>query len=754
MRRSVTPTLSPEEQSPELPVPTTSELEFPLCSDEAFDLDNLQLQFEQQMQDKSQQIRFSDANVPNKAEDLLQQARGDRITHSEQDSQIDVLSPAHVKRLQAHRDRWSSKIDLPLLSSPPKGDQNAGFPLVSEKSPTSGPAAVEMREMSDLALENVFYEMEGSDPDTAILAVPSKHDEWLASVLDVDFLDHERHFLGIYADEPLDEGIMELASTAAHETKRLLKHETITEPERQLKTAVPELARVVVKPSWYDDKEDFLCHHLSDVRLMPDTAEDQQKQRQMQWSPFPAHLLQPGIEDSIVDDCSLSKVLEMPKKITQSNQMLYRHSRLRVLDTEDDSVEEIEEDPELARVNFGMLAPIKVVEAEEEPELDLRRDPIASIPTKRPFVEDNWLDQTGSLAPSSPSRFGNCPPRNALDSFLDLRGLKFRRANPFPLTRDDELKEDPIRLTQSDVELAFATLTDRVSVTSETKSQVQVPSTPIPPTAMEKIKSEPSLEALGWRRYVVVETAMLQQYLDMVKYLETVGSDQLHLIYRDMAVPQKQGSPMYMPDMILGPGVCLMLTTAQALSQRSLPGQGAGQNIVYTRISALSQDFERVLVLVSCSSLDFAGKEAQKRAIVSFEQKCADTAVAYGSVINPMWVDPDSILENINSWTWKLIRQYAYPADTLNWANVRLNDEQSSEETLLVTLGMNPMAAQIALLTCQGYWSTKESSRPGDRAGLHRLLQMYPKEISEMLNGALGTRMVERLIKALDAFRC
>jgi hypothetical protein len=739
----------PEESSSELPKLTTSELDSPLRSDEAVDSDTLQLQIERQMKDESQQILSDNLDFVT-VQEMLQQARKDTFVVPEQDLRLDSISPAHAQRLQARRDRWTLQEDMPLQSSPVKRDYNPQSSVISSIVSQAESLTANTPEVSQFSPENTACQSRPRQLGPEALSSLPEHGTWLNSVLDLASLEEEEDPLG---DTDLDQEIMGLTSTATQDTEDLIENETIRQPEGHLKVAVPELTRILVGPPWRQDKLDFLCHCLSYVKLTPDTTEDQQRQREMQWSPFPACLMQPGIEDSIIDTGNLSKMLELPKKITRSNQMLYRRPRLFLQDTEDNSDEEIEVDYELTRTVSEMMAPVKVVEAAGE----LEPDPSVSIPAKRPFVEDNWLGKMGSLASTSLSSFSACSPRNALDSFLDLRGSKFRKVNPVKRTRLNELKEDPIQLTQSEVDFAFDDQVDKMPVKLEIKARVQVASTPIPSAANMDIKTERSPPSLRWHRSVVIETALLQQYLDLVKYLERMGGNQLIIIYRDMAVRQRQGSPLYTPDMILSPDICLMFTTAQALSQKSLPGQGDGHNISHGRISALTQEYDRVLVLISCSSLDFAGHQAQKRAMVSFEQVCADIAVASRSVVNPIWADPDSAVEDFDSWTWVLICQYAYPATNFDrtsrsQARMRLSDEQSSEETLLATLGVNPMAAQVALLVCQTSHFAREN-KSGERAGLNRLLQMHIGEINEMLGEALSPRTLERLNVALETLR-
>lgn len=517
-----------------------------------------------------------------------------------------------------------------------------------------------------------------------------------------------------------------------------------------LKVPVLQLEQMIVNPPWTGDCNEYLNWKPEDAPLIATSPAGQQRAKDFNWQPIPPSYANVGVEDNIHDDGKAQRWVEPPKFIVESKQILCKKPGLRLLDTEDESDGDMEEDDELVK--------------------DTSKAVISSVPTKR---SEDWMEplllavkkscmrpghdsQRMSNGGSDPQLVVGCfSASNALDSFLDLRGGKFKRTS-VTQTSVEELTADPIELTQVDDNNDFKTQ----SVSVKEASRVQVPSTP---TELECNGSEDNAaqtSELKWPRTVVIETAILQKHCALVSFLEKSGGDQLNVIYREMGQQIHVDNISTSPDMIINPRAALIISNFQALGQKNLPGKGSGtgHSMIQSRILKLCENYDQLYILITTSWSKERMFPAQIDMMTAFAGFCGSLCRSPGSSVVPIFLKSDtgprSSDETLNNWIWKLVCRHAFPEtrpspNSLQAPNLpRLINDETLWENFLRTVGLNPMAAQIVL---EALKKEKGPSISRDQSwGLRRYVQLEAHQRGALFGGILGSRKTGQINSVLD----
>jgi hypothetical protein len=378
------------------------------------------------------------------------------------------------------------------------------------------------------------------------------------------------------------------------------------------------------------------------------------------------------------------------------------------------------------------------------------RNPFASNPRNSVDVKTDGQMKTETIeVPTMVST------SDALGLFLDLRGLRFKRASQPQPDSTVELMDNPIEPTQSQRVVDPAIDTARVKLDeAAAKQKLRLTSTPMQQAPQLINKNELSVSKLDWMRTIVVETAILRRHGTLINFLETAGGDQLNIVYREMTRRGPGTSTCTGPDMILNAKTGLIITTVQALNQHHLPGQGSSEyGVVQGRVSRLTGEYDGVFVLVMApdSQLHEPGNCAS-----AFASFCASLSGHGDKSVTPVWVisggQPRAIEEALNQWTWKLICRFSFPqvdpnlSSKPNIDNIVLVNDEAVWEDVLRRGGLNPMAAQIVIGALQ-------VGRDDGSLALRKLVSIPVDQREELFLEALGPGAVERLNVVLQQFR-
>lgn len=559
------------------------------------------------------------------------------------------------------------------------------------------------------------------------------------------------------SDDDIDIELVRLAEQANEKLACRLKQETMSLPEACTKLTVPALEFSLESPATHVSRLDFIARHLGSLPSKEQDSAELYDGVELEAAAIPPHYRNLNRNEKL-EECGKLQLLHEaaipPQGITRSEQMLWKQPGLRILDESDGSDNELEEDASLAALICKPATPkIPLKRFSQEGCSDV------SSPTKKLLRtrQDERAGRLGTKCHSStlPNRFS---ASSALETFLDLRGSKFKEIKR-PLQESmNEIQDDPIEATRLEEDFgdgpAAASTPGGLGEFSdqEDSARILVPSTPILPS-----------RPLEWRRTVVVDMAMLQTCRPVLNYLERQGSNQLTMIYRELSSIQARGGKQRFagPDMILNPRDGLVFTNLQTLHQKGLPGQGghASQGMVHSRIMHLLQDYDHVFVLVTITCAQGRVLQTLAETITQFTGLCSSLSSGHSGNVTPVWVLSQRSLQDddpaLNSMTWQLIARHAFPTSlprrgsTIGPEAATLIHDETLWELFLKKAGMNAMAAQVVLSMLH---RSKFSTEDGDQSwGLRRLVQMKAEERLDRFSGVLGRRITERMNTTLDS---
>ncbi|EXJ92330.1 hypothetical protein A1O3_00880 [Capronia epimyces CBS 606.96] len=567
------------------------------------------------------------------------------------------------------------------------------------------------------------------------------------------------------SDDDINTEFLKMAEQAYEEMENRLKSETSSLSDVCTKIPVPNLDFTLGRSVDHSYQSDFVALQLHLALQSSPVLADMENDTELEPLAVPPHYMSVNLDEKIEACGTLHELTKPPEGIIRSEQMLWKPPGLRILDENEDSDEEMEED-------VGLAATISMPST---PQLPQKRPGYGecstfSIPAKkqrgtkqegRASLLAAKCDSSTLLNPFSAS--------SALATFLDLRGSKFKTVKRVCQLSVDEVLDDPIEATQlekNDPESAPATASvSRLIVEcndQEEPPRILVPATPVLATCPAPNSGLAPPSALEWCRTVVVDMALLQTCRRLLDYLEKQGSGQLTMIYRDLTSPQGHSGtiPSIGPDMILNPRSGLIFTNLQALNQKSLPGQGDSTDLgmVQVKILRLLQDYDQLFVLVTVLGAREGFLQTTSDAIRQFTGFCSSLSTRNDQCVTPVWIlsqlPSQTDDSELSSMSWRLIARHAFPTtlpkgdSTGNLETVCLIHDETLWELFLRKAGMNAMAAQVVLGML--HRSNAPMSEAPQSWGLRRLVQMRAEERIDMFSEILGRRMTERMNTMLE----
>lgn len=777
-----TPILIAKDPSPEPVVSPSSEFEFEMCSEENNILDDLLEHVEHEMQcggdilsesnnfSLGPQNRISNTTCPAPGTEVKGDPQrrcinplevGHSLTehqsknkmmletsHEEIQVAQDVTTPSKSNSLDRRR-LDSLRLEVPIMPF------TVDFEESSRSFLCSNGTQLEVQDENAHITAPIVCEISSSFSKSRISTAPEEYVEELRqqqrnlqSPLDESL--HEPDVISEpdLFDEELDPDLMSFVDAAVHVVDEASKRGNISMSKTCLKVKVPKLAPVKSMDSFsLPSKDDMIVKSLQELNLgVAWSTKGLEREKTMNWVPFKPHLTKLNLEETIEEDGGkYLKLISPPADIVQSSQLLFKEPGLRFLDTDEYSEDELEENQNLANL---ISKPVEPKIPQKRPMID---DLLANLPLKRASQStENEASETeistGQLKAPYSGGFSAC---NALETFLDLRGKKFKRmASPSKRLSAVEIADDPIQTQTQDNRVAKL-------------STIQVPATPVKNSTHELREPRvPELKPLSWRRSIMAETTMLKTHQSLFAFLERRGSGKLDIIYREMSSDHRNSSTRTgNPEIILNPTTCLIFTNLQALTQKNLPGQNSAPsaNSVRIRVQMLAQEYDNVFIIATIPRMVGGFPQSHMGTISAFTGYCASfklatvTAVWASVTNNPIKTD-----EAIHAWTWSLISQRGFPTNQGDLGNrvepghVTLIHEETSWEHFLRKAGMNPMAAQVVLGMLHKN-NTAQAEYAEETWGLSRFVCMPADERISMFEAVVGKRAIERINAVLDS---
>ncbi|EXJ94072.1 hypothetical protein A1O1_02465 [Capronia coronata CBS 617.96] len=587
----------------------------------------------------------------------------------------------------------------------------------------------------------------------------------ISSLSQVSGCRSEDEEFGLELDDDIDIEDLIFAERANEEMECRLKQEMISLPEACIRVPVPQLDMTLDRAPDHVSRPDIIASHLDSVRFASADLISLEENTTLEPCAVPCHHLGSDLNEKIEGSGTLLETVKAPQDIIRSEQMLWKQPGLRILDETEDSDDEIEEDADLVSIIAQSPKPYT---PQKRPGSD--EPSIFPSPMKKVLVSNDSATNT-PIVKSKPSNLTSFfSASSALDTFLDLRGSKFRAVKqPCPLGMD-ELPNDPIEATQlqeeSDSRAAPSTTPGPACSEDddgyEGAARILVPATPVS-AILQASKTELSpIKSLEWRRTVVVDMAMLRTHGPLLSYLERQGAEQLTLIYRDLNPTQARDTrgPIGGPDIILNPRGGLIFSSLQALNQKSLPGQDGStkQSLVQSRIVGLLSEYDHVFVLISGLNAHGSFLQTTADTIARFTGFCSSLTSGKSQRVTPLWVqsEPGSHSQNptLHRMIWQLISGHGFPTSPPNEGSiggqntVTLIHDETLWELFLRKAGLNAMAAQVVLRTL--HRPNSDESRADKGWGLRRLVQMKAEERIGMFSEILGESMTKRMNAMID----
>lgn len=444
-------------------------------------------------------------------------------------------------------------------------------------------------------------------------------------------------------------------------------------------------------------------------------------------------LYKPLIDDSIQPPPQFNEWISQPAFAIRSEDLLWRLEVLRVLTFDEETYED-----------------------ERNVDSSLRDQEVdgISLARKRPALQD----ASESFYNRQPRQLTASQPELGTSHFGSLAGfMHARKAYKRP-------RLDPVATTVKATERLGASAVHA----DESMCDVQVPATPTETTPIDfSALSTPQTQKITSSRTIIVSSRLLKSHRQLTQNLETRPDPPLVIIYRDFEI---NNNPDATPDIIITPTIAAILTSLQATTQRSLPGQGSTRSQVFDRMHHLSRAYEKLFVLITLPAMDSSPLQSPATCaqISTLYALCASFS-QQDSLVQPIIIpSPPSIKPilplaagskftdpPLYQWTHAMICKHALDPTSAPNLNLNLLAEETLWELFLCKAGLNPFAAQVVLGRLKKPQETavpqKQEKEKTDCWGLRAFVQMGRGERLRMFADVVGRDQIERVSDVLDA---
>lgn len=488
-------------------------------------------------------------------------------------------------------------------------------------------------------------------------------------------------------------------------------------------------------------------------------------ERQLQWTPFPAALARVETQEYISGAESLQSFIEMPECI-DSDSLVWKPDGLRCLNSLNDSDEE-----ELSVGEFPESTAMETLIRKRKLEIQQRGTAASNSDDQRRSSGDacaevgqvmkrhrrkHTLDQEEALLKTNDADTeGTLLGSQPLEQFLGLRK---------GLAADASDAKVKLKILSNKPETQAKLEGNLRGDTGKADQYPPVRTTAGNPTGdMQSITPEPELTVPTNLSSFVVSTRFLQDR-KLAREIETLYPTAA-LIERDFSLYMEsnpRSAKAEEPevhlvcrinseaDLILSPSTGLVITTFQKIMQQALPGKKA-DSVIRERIVRASPRYERLIILVTGSSLSKAGDDFQATNRLSQE----DCEALVGFIAFCTGVQEENQVYLVSSHTevlakWIVSFMVRYRVDDLD---MNLLQEETLWELFLRRAGLNAFAAQV-ICTALKKASQSQDSRD-DLAtdhGLKAFLKMSVEERLAKFEHVFGGRnLLLRVSDVVDA---
>lgn len=479
-------------------------------------------------------------------------------------------------------------------------------------------------------------------------------------------------------------------------------------------------------------------HHLSGVSKI---------ENKLQWSPFPLHLGQVALQETIHEDGYLANIMAdmSMENVVTSDVLVWKREGLRVLD------ELLDDEEELESAYFD--------DSSRNRDLDtlvhtMGKDlDIVTNPVERSFAGQAELDQFRNT-----SCLNSYSQQNATDASVDEQissGTLFSASNAvanFMRRRG----ANTIAVPSKDMSLAETSRPGPEHRSRELQTSAEFAS----PKSQYNHPLVPALPASVPQTTVIISSKLLASQRGLIRKLEEIYPN-LEYVERDFNSGPASAPSSPEADLIVSPSTGIILTTLQRIRQKPLPGHERSFYGIKDRILDVNVLYSRLLVLVA-DSIGVALSD-NDFAVLS---DLIGYAASLDSDVQVLYVPGDD--RSLACWIAYCVSTYHFemsvlqkPYDTIPPTIV---PEAKSWDLWLYRTGLNVFAAQVVLSELRGSVAHSNSDPIGglgsrhlehgadrDDAALRDFVIMTPNERIRRFETLVGGRKVlERVNQALE----
>lgn len=458
----------------------------------------------------------------------------------------------------------------------------------------------------------------------------------------------------------------------------------------------------------------------------------------LKWNPFSSDLGRVVLDESpFANDLTWQNLLKTAEDndIADTSILTWKPPGLKILKEEDDEEIELASFSSTGPQDIRVLAKRRRVDfetgnnASAAPDTLLEAVQLKSNNAKLPF--DKRTPESKEFGLLMGDIFS---AENALDSFLELRGMKKAKLTSSPhFPKSNE--EHHIRGQRAVPENRNDTVERRTETHGQGMAADLLPC--------------PEFMHLGAPITVIISSTLLKNRA-LVKHIEA-HLPGIILIERDFTAHNRiawipnsvSRSPISSSldseaDIIVSPTTGIILTTLQKVKQKSLPGQKSKPPI-RARLERASRRYEKILVLVSASGVDECMSDLNENDCNAFGEFVGFTSGLDTTILVSFVGGGDKTL---SKWLANSIIQHA-------GANSNLLEEETHWELFLRRAGMNTFAAQYISAAAR-----TQNPQRGDQVGQYGMANfvlMGRQQRIDSFGEICGSRLLERVSDCLDA---
>jgi hypothetical protein len=555
----------------------------------------------------------------------------------------------------------------------------------------------------------------------------------------------------------LSDDLMETLHESAVLASRNADQERLEATDAIARVTVPIMDFTLPEPGW--SASDPSSRHQFELimvsienRQVPNWPRDPGTESQMRWNPFPSHLGQVSLRESIEEEVDLQSLLNFPCQgdVPNSSAYVWKQPGLSIL-RDPESEEELDSPGCEPYTNTDLKSLVK--KRKFEAELNGPNSPVGSSLPARASLLDLGKAPKMPFTSVQNDFMPEIPASHLLCAINDPSAAATLLANYVDFQTSKKQKNTKSSFfstwepTKSNTNVKAAATVKSAEPRLEQQKPASPPAIAIIPAPC------PELVARVEPTDIIIATTLGSGIVSLIEKL----LPNVKMVERDFdrynATTWNRNSVARSPivsslaaeaDIIVSPGTGILITTLIRAIQKPLPGH-KGKAAIRQRIEKIADRYERLIVLVSAANrFDESVGEISTSECVALSEFIGFLA---GLDTNGQVYFVGGGDETLSKWLAFLITRYSIKKD--GDQGLLITDE-TTWEVALRRAGLNAFAAQMILATLKPPDGTPEEAM--GNYGLSGFIKMSPnhrlREFGQLMG---GRRVLQRVTAVLDS---